>query len=172
MPFPRAPWSFPQEPIVRVTAPLAEAQFIETALLNILNFQTLIATKAARVCIVAGEDPVIEFGVRRAHGPDGGSERFPGGLHRRGQGHLQSDGRKGLRNSGRGELWPIAGWSPFPPSWNLFRPMPRSIPRISSSWSIPTTPCAAAFPTPSKWEKSCGKKRRETSQGFGWTAGT
>jgi nicotinate phosphoribosyltransferase len=63
---------FPHEPMIRVTAPLAEAQFIETALLNILNFQTLIATKAARVCIVAGDDPVIEFGVRRAHGPDGG----------------------------------------------------------------------------------------------------
>ncbi len=63
---------FPQEPLVRVTAPLPEAQFIETALLNILNFQTLIATKAARVCMIAGDDPVIEFGVRRAHGPDGG----------------------------------------------------------------------------------------------------
>ena len=63
---------FPQEPIVRVTAPLPEAQFIETALLNFLNFQTLIATKAARICIAAGDDPVIEFGVRRAHGPDGG----------------------------------------------------------------------------------------------------
>jgi nicotinate phosphoribosyltransferase len=63
---------FPQEPVVRVTAPLPEAQFIETALLNILNFQTLVATKAARVCIVAGDDPVIEFGVRRAQGPDGG----------------------------------------------------------------------------------------------------
>lgn len=63
---------FPQEPIVRVTAPLPEAQLIETALLNILNFQTLIATKAARICIAAGDDPVVEFGVRRAHGPDGG----------------------------------------------------------------------------------------------------
>ncbi len=63
---------FPQEPIVRVTAPLPEAQFIETALLNFLNFQTLIATKAARICIAAGDNPVIEFGVRRAHGPDGG----------------------------------------------------------------------------------------------------
>lgn len=63
---------FPHEPVVRVTAPLPEAQFIETALLNLLNFQTLIATKAARVYIVAGDDPVIEFGVRRAHGPDGG----------------------------------------------------------------------------------------------------
>ena len=44
---------FPQEPVVRVMAPLPEAQFIETALLNFLNFQTLVATKAARVCIAA-----------------------------------------------------------------------------------------------------------------------
>jgi len=63
---------FPHEPIVRVTAPLPEAQLIETALLNILNFQTLVATKAARVCIAADGDPVIELGVRRAHGPNGG----------------------------------------------------------------------------------------------------
>jgi len=63
---------FPQEPIIRVTAPLPEAQLIETALLNIVNFQTLVATKAARVCIAADGDPVVEFGVRRAHGPDGG----------------------------------------------------------------------------------------------------
>jgi nicotinate phosphoribosyltransferase len=63
---------FPEEPLIRVTAPLPEAQFIETALLNFLNFQTLVATKAARVCLAANGDPVIEFGVRRAHGPDGG----------------------------------------------------------------------------------------------------
>lgn len=63
---------FPQEPIVRVVAPLPEAQFIETALLNILNFQTLVATKACRICLAADGDPVVEFGVRRAHGPNGG----------------------------------------------------------------------------------------------------
>jgi nicotinate phosphoribosyltransferase len=63
---------FPDEPVVRVTAPLPEAQLIETALLNILNFQTLIATKASRLYIAADGDPVIEFGVRRAQGPDGG----------------------------------------------------------------------------------------------------
>jgi len=61
---------FPNEPIIRVTAPLPEAQFIESALLNIMNFQTLIATKAARICIASEGDPVIEFGLRRAHGPD------------------------------------------------------------------------------------------------------
>ena len=62
---------FPHEPLIRVVAPLPEAQLIETTLLNIMNFQTLIATKAARVCWAAQGDPVIDFGLRRAHGPDG-----------------------------------------------------------------------------------------------------
>jgi nicotinate phosphoribosyltransferase len=55
-----------------VQGPIVHAQLLETALLNILNFQSLIATKAARVCEAARGDPVIEFGLRRAQGPDGG----------------------------------------------------------------------------------------------------
>ncbi len=62
---------FPEEPIARVEAPLGEAQFVEAALLNILNFQTLIATKASRVVLAAGGRPVVEFGLRRAQGEDG-----------------------------------------------------------------------------------------------------
>ncbi len=62
---------FPHEPLIRVMAPLPEAQLIETTLLNIMNFQTLIATKAARLCWAANGDPVIDFGLRRAHGPHG-----------------------------------------------------------------------------------------------------
>lgn len=62
---------FPHEPLIRVMAPLPEAQLIETALLNIMNFQTLIATKAARVRYAAQDDPIIDFGLRRAHGPEG-----------------------------------------------------------------------------------------------------
>jgi nicotinate phosphoribosyltransferase len=62
---------FPQEPLIRVTGPILQAQLVETALLNIINFQTLIATKAARVCLAAQGDPVIEFGLRRAQGVDG-----------------------------------------------------------------------------------------------------
>lgn len=62
---------FPHEPLVRITAPLPEAQLIETTLLNVMNFQTLIATKAARVLWAAQGDPVVDFGLRRAHGPDG-----------------------------------------------------------------------------------------------------
>ena len=63
---------FPNEPIVRVKAPLFEAQLIETALLNIINHQTLIATKASRVVYAAQGGSVMEFGLRRAQGPDAG----------------------------------------------------------------------------------------------------
>ncbi len=62
---------FPYEPLVRVRGPLWQAQILESPLLNLLNFQTLIATKARRVCLAAGGDPVVEFGMRRAQGPDG-----------------------------------------------------------------------------------------------------
>jgi len=63
---------FPNEPLCTVTGPIIEAQLIETALLNILNHQCLIATKSARVCHAAGPDSdmVLEFGARRAQGPD------------------------------------------------------------------------------------------------------
>lgn len=63
---------FPMEPIVKVIAPITQAQLIETALLNIMNHQSLIATKAARVCYAAEGEPVMEFGLRRAQGPDAG----------------------------------------------------------------------------------------------------
>lgn len=63
---------FANEPLVTVEGNLAEAQLVETALLNIINFQTLIATKAARIQQAAGDGVVVEFGLRRAHGPDGG----------------------------------------------------------------------------------------------------
>ena len=63
---------FPMEPLLRVKAPIFEAQFVETALLNIINHQSLIATKAARVVKAAEGDPVLEFGLRRAQGPDAG----------------------------------------------------------------------------------------------------
>jgi nicotinate phosphoribosyltransferase len=63
---------FANEPLVRVRGPIAQCQLLETALLNIFNFQSLIATKAARVCMAAKDDPVIEFGLRRSQGVDGG----------------------------------------------------------------------------------------------------
>ena len=64
---------FPREPIIKVVAPIMEAQLVETAILNILNHQCLIATKSARVCYAAKGDGVMEFGLRRAQGPDAGT---------------------------------------------------------------------------------------------------
>lgn len=61
---------FANEPIMRIEAPLAEAQLIETAILNIINFQTLIATKASRIKHILGDEPALEFGSRRAQEMD------------------------------------------------------------------------------------------------------
>ena len=61
----------PNEPLLRIKGPLLQGQLLESTLLNIVNFQTLIATKASRVCQAAKGDTVLEFGLRRAQGPDG-----------------------------------------------------------------------------------------------------
>ena len=63
---------FPLEPMVRVTGPILQCQLVETALLNVINFQSLVATKARRVVMAARGEPVLEFGLRRAQGIDGG----------------------------------------------------------------------------------------------------
>ncbi len=63
---------FPKEPLIKIVAPIMEAQLVETAILNIINHQCLIATKAARVVYAADGDGVMEFGLRRAQGPDAG----------------------------------------------------------------------------------------------------
>ncbi|HYH44968.1 MAG TPA: nicotinate phosphoribosyltransferase, partial [Thermoanaerobaculia bacterium] len=76
---------FAHEPLIRVRGPILQAQLLETPLLTILNFQTLIATKAARVCLAAQGDTVLEFGLRRAQGIDGGLSAsraaYAGGCH-------------------------------------------------------------------------------------------
>lgn len=63
---------FPNEPLLRISGPILQCQLLETPLLNILNFHTLIATKAARIVSVSNNIPVLEFGLRRAQGLDGG----------------------------------------------------------------------------------------------------
>ena len=63
---------FPHEPILRITAPLPQAQLVETRVMNLLNFQTMVASKACRFVLVAGGRPLIEFGLRRSHGAEAG----------------------------------------------------------------------------------------------------
>lgn len=69
---PEGSFVFPGEPILTVKANVTEAQLVETAILNLINHQTLIATKAAKICYAAKGDNVMEFGLRRAQGPDAG----------------------------------------------------------------------------------------------------
>ena len=93
---------FANEPLVRVCGPIAQCQLLETALLNIFNFPSLIATKAARVCLAAKDDPVIEFGLRRSQGVDGGltaaRAAYIGGCA--GTSNLQAGQRFGIPVSG------------------------------------------------------------------------
>ena len=63
---------FPKEPLLKVVAPIMEAQLVETAILNIINHQSLIATKTSRIVFAANGDGIMEFGLRRAQGPDAG----------------------------------------------------------------------------------------------------
>jgi nicotinate phosphoribosyltransferase len=93
---------FANEPLIRVVGPIIQCQLLETALLNIFNFQSLIATKAARVCLAAKGDPVIEFGLRRSQGVDGGltaaRAAYIGGCA--GTSNLQAGHRFGIPVSG------------------------------------------------------------------------
>ena len=118
---------FPREPLIKVIAPIMEAQLIETAILNILNHQSLIATKAARVCYAAQGDGVMEFGLRRAQGPDSGTY---------GARAAMIGGCKGTSNVLAGQLFdvPVLGthahsWiMSFPDEYTAFREYARLYP--------------------------------------------
>ncbi|HXY75632.1 MAG TPA: nicotinate phosphoribosyltransferase [Steroidobacteraceae bacterium] len=93
---------FAQEPILRVTAPILEAQLAESRILNIVHFQTVIATKAARCALAAGDRQLVDFGLRRAHEADAGlyaaRAAFIGGFH--GTATVEAGRRFGIALSG------------------------------------------------------------------------
>ena len=90
---------FADEPILRVTAPMPQAQLVETRLINLLHFQTLIASKAARMLLAAPGKLLVDFGLRRAHGAEGGPAGGARELHRGLCRHRHGAGRQALRHS-------------------------------------------------------------------------
>jgi nicotinate phosphoribosyltransferase len=142
---------FPTRPVLRVEAPLIEAQIVETLLLNILNFQSLIATKASRIRQVAGERVLIDFGLRRAQGLGGyhaSRAAVIGGFDSTSNVRAARD--FGLTASGTmaHSLFRV-GRTSAPPSANL----PRAGRTIAFCWWTPTTRLTAACPTPLRWPR-------------------
>ena len=108
--------------------PHPPVQLLETPLLNIINFQTLIATKAARVCLAAQGEPVLEFGLRRAQGIDGGLSAAPGGLRRRLRRRPRTSWPAGSSASRSRAPTPTAGSCASTTSWRPSRPTPGRMP--------------------------------------------
>ena len=131
---------FPGEPVIRVEAPLAQAQWVETFLLASLGYPTLVASKAARIVHAAAGRPVSDFGARRGPGPQAGIDRGSFGL----PGRVRSDeprrGGHPARASPASGRWPIPGSSRSPPSPRRSRPTPATSRRRPRCWSTPTTP--------------------------------
>lgn len=121
---------FPQEPLVRIHANLIEAQIVEGLVLNIINFQSLIATKTARVWLASRKAPIMEFGLRRAQGPDGAMSATRAAY---------IGGASGTSNTLAGKLYgiPVMGtmahsWiMSFPSELEAFRAYARAYPQNS-----------------------------------------
>ncbi len=125
--------AFPGEPLVRVHASLIEAQLIESALLAILNFQTLIATKAARIRLAANGGAIIEFGLRRAQGIDGALSASRAAFIGGATATLQYACRASASASRCGGPWPTRGSWRSRTSGRRSRSTPRSTPTAPSS---------------------------------------
>ena len=104
---------FPQEPLVRIHANLIEAQIIEGLVLNICNFQSLIATKTARVWLASKKGSIMEFGLRRAQGPDGGMGATRASY---------IGGAAGTSNTLAGKIYGIPVMGTMAHSWNMSFP--------------------------------------------------
>ena len=101
-----------QEPLLSVTAPLIEAQLVETMLLNVMGFETMVATKAALVAQAAAGRTFVDFSARRDHGADAALLRRPGGVRRRCGRHFAGGGRAAVRHPAVGHDGPLVRHGP------------------------------------------------------------
>ena len=133
---------FPREPLIKVIAPIMEAQLVETAILNIINHQSLIATKTARIVHAAQGDGIMEFGLRRAQGPDAGIY---------GARAAMIAGCIGTSNVLAGQMFDVPVKGTHAHSWIM------SFPDELTAWWTPTTPWAPASPTRSGYLRRCAR---------------
>lgn len=155
---------FGEEPLLRVTAPILEAQIVETYLLSVIHFETLIASKAARVVEAARGRSVLEFGTRRAHGPEAGvraaKAAFVGGARRR---------RTSWPAGSMGFLWPVRPRIPgawcFPPSAKVLSACSTYFPNPPSCWLTPTMPFGGPK-WPPRWDEN-SKESGSTAEIWG-----
>ena len=140
---------FPREPIVKVIAPIMEAQLVETAILNIINHQSLIATKAARVCYAAKGDGIMEFGLRRAQGPDAGIYGARAAV---------IAGCVGTSNVLTGQMFGVPVKGAFRMNILHLKPMPICIRMRVSCLSIRMTPCVPVYRMRFAYLRKCVKK--------------
>ena len=153
-PCPRARSVFPHEPLVRVTGPIVQAQIVETPLLAQINYQTLVATKAARVCQAARGRTVLEFGLRRAQGLDGGLAGVARRVHRRRRRRPRTCSPASSTASRSAAPTPTRGSCSSTTSGPRSGPTPTRCPTTARSWSTPTTRWAASA-TRSRSGASC-----------------
>jgi nicotinate phosphoribosyltransferase len=156
---PEGTLTFPGVPMLRAEGSIIELQLIETALLNFIGFQSLVATKAARIRHVAPDEQLMEFGTRRAQEKDasvwGARAAYLAGF----------DATSNTL-AGKNLAFPPAEPTPMHGSrisranWKRFALMPKHFPTIVCFWWTLTTPCEAAFRMPSKWEKNSKNKEK------------
>ncbi|MFP4060044.1 MAG: nicotinate phosphoribosyltransferase [Bacteroidales bacterium] len=140
---------FPTRPVLTVEGNMLEAQIIETLVLNVLNFQTLIATKASRMRMIAGEGKLVDFGLRRAQGP--------GGYYASRAARIGGFNATSNVTAGRDFNIPISGTMAhsFVQSYDdeitAFRDFAKNHPGIAYSWLTRMIPWKAVYPTRLKW---------------------